>query len=357
MTSNSIYIPETIKVGFQKRDDTYTKQLGYVIYYDAKGKLRKETSWESWRQKNIKPLECKNEPTSGFVLNKKAGGYSTGWDVRQTYSRIFDPRGFEFEITIPNLLYILENTDCLKGKGLSGEFVYGWDGTELLLIPTSAPEYANMVDYSNLIAASAIKAKDLILGGTYLTNKNQKVIYLGKYDCWSQYYSWDEKDEYNQKHRGKQFYFQTACTWREVITRSSVSGYLIQCVSDTPVENYASIMSKLEGNPIFSPVDKTKDEYLPVTIKDLKKDLKCYFKYEGKEWTADISVKHIGKTNPMYFRLVKDDYGYSWYTKRQPLEDMAKDLRTAEDVVTLANQLGFKYRKRYLQNGKVKVER
>ena len=51
--SNAVYIPKKINVGYQKRDDTYTKRLAYVIYYDHKGKLRKETSWNSWRDHKI----------------------------------------------------------------------------------------------------------------------------------------------------------------------------------------------------------------------------------------------------------------------------------------------------------------
>ena len=39
-----LMIPDRIKVGYQKRDDTYTKRLAYVIYYDHKGVLRKEKS-------------------------------------------------------------------------------------------------------------------------------------------------------------------------------------------------------------------------------------------------------------------------------------------------------------------------
>src|SRR5574343_1729160 len=139
MKSN-IFIPKKIKVGFQNREDTYTKKLAYVIYYDEKGVLRKETSWQSWRDKTIEPVEFDNVPFSGFVLNKKVGGYSNyHWNPRQTYVRIYDPRDFEFEITVPNLLYILENGNSIKGKGLEGDFVYGWDGTELVLIPTCAP--------------------------------------------------------------------------------------------------------------------------------------------------------------------------------------------------------------------------
>lgn len=45
---NQLYIPKRLKVGFHKREDTYSKKLAYVIYYDDKGKLRKEKSWTSW---------------------------------------------------------------------------------------------------------------------------------------------------------------------------------------------------------------------------------------------------------------------------------------------------------------------
>ena len=71
--NTTIYVPKKIKVGFDNRSDTYTGKLAYVIYYDEKGKLRKETSWNSWRDENIEPEEYDNEPMSGFVLNKKVG--------------------------------------------------------------------------------------------------------------------------------------------------------------------------------------------------------------------------------------------------------------------------------------------
>lgn len=112
-----------IKVGFQNRENTYTKKLAYVIYEDHKGVLRKRASWESWRDEKIEPVDHDNEPTSGFVLNKKVGDYVSDWNHRQAYVRVYDPRGFEFEITIENLLYILENANSIKGKGLEGEFV------------------------------------------------------------------------------------------------------------------------------------------------------------------------------------------------------------------------------------------
>lgn len=178
-----LFIPKKLNVGYRERSNTYSGKLAFVIYYDDKGILRKETSWQNWRDKNIKNDEFDNLPLSGFVLNKKVGGYMYRWNPRQTYTRVYDPRGFEVEITIPNLLYILENTNSIKGKGLEGDFVYGWDGTELTLIPVGAPDYKKCKDYSDsLYNVEYIKAKDLVEGRVYRFKDNRVATYMGKYN-------------------------------------------------------------------------------------------------------------------------------------------------------------------------------
>ena len=183
--NSSIFVPKTINVGYQNRSGTYTGKLAYVIYYDEKGKLRKEVSWNSWRDDKIPNDEFDNIPTEGFVLNKKAGDYSTGWDHRHAYCRVYDPRGFEFEITIENLLYILENANCIKGKGLEGEFIYGWDGKDLVLMPVESPDYKQIAAYNKVVHNNeSIKTKDLILGATYLTKENIEWIYMGRFETY-----------------------------------------------------------------------------------------------------------------------------------------------------------------------------
>ena len=64
------FIPEKINVGFQERNDTYTNKLAYVIYFDEKNVLRKEKSWDGWRDKKIPNEIFENVPTSGFVSFK-----------------------------------------------------------------------------------------------------------------------------------------------------------------------------------------------------------------------------------------------------------------------------------------------
>ena len=292
----SIYIPEKIKVGYQNRYDTYTKKLAYVIYYDEKGKLRKETSWNNWRDEKIEPDDFDNEPTRGFVLNKKVGDYAGDWgNHRQAYCRIYDPRGFEFEITINNLLYILEHCDCLKGKGLDGEFVYGWDGKDLILIPVDSPDYKEIKSRTDKIQnGKRFKGKDLIIGATYLTKNDQKWVYMGRFDKWekltncfrkSWYWSsdkdgkwefnlddtWtlmpnDKKTAYKYVSKGKYYWFYTGHNNYSSFqkyrfeARKSIGDILIDCVDEKPSQNYAEYFDDLENDHFnYNPINFTSE--------------------------------------------------------------------------------------------------
>lgn len=305
MKSN-IFIPKTINVGYQNRSDTYTGKLAYVIYYDEKGKLRKEASWNSWRDEKIPNEEFENIPMSGFVLNKKVGDYDSGWNHRHAYCRIYDPRNFEFEITIENLLYILENANSIKGKGLEGEFVYGWDGKDLVLMPVESPDYKQISEYNRVIHNNeTIKAKDLIIGATYLTKDNVEYVYMGRFDKYENCYwkngnyfrtrkkmeQWCEdnniqqvkdrsgywhyeKDDYAPANVGKQhcFYYKRK-TWNgELIDdfcwMTSMGKNLISVVNDKCCENYADLFYMLEGTNSYSPIDESKEKYFEMSFED-----------------------------------------------------------------------------------------
>jgi hypothetical protein len=199
MSLNKLNVPKTITVGFQERNDTYTKRLAYVIYTDAKGVLRKETSWQGWRDKKIEPEHFDNVPTSGFVFNKKVGGNKYSWNPRNTYIRVFDPRGFEFEISVPNALFILEECSSVKGKGLEGEFVYAWDGTELVLLPTCSQEYKDSTDFTNL-QTKKITKNDVKEGYIFRNKDNDRVMYLGRFDWSEMNRSYEYHDDTIKRH-------------------------------------------------------------------------------------------------------------------------------------------------------------
>ena len=179
---NNFFIPQKLAIGFQNRSNTYTGKLGYVTYYDNKGVMRKDKSWNGWRDDSIDPLYIDNVPTEGFVLNRSVGG-GRGWDARDTWTRIWDPRGFEFEISIENLLWILEWCACSPGKGLEQKFVYSWRGTDLILMPVNSDDYKASMEVSNkMFSKTSFKEKDLVPGTLYKVKGkyDNEVIFIGK---------------------------------------------------------------------------------------------------------------------------------------------------------------------------------
>jgi hypothetical protein len=181
----NVFIAPKIKVGFQKRTDTFTGQLAYIIYFDDKGKLRKEKSWESWRDKKIDPQEFDNTPMDGFTLNKDVKRYSGDWfSSHRTMIRVHDPRGFEFEVTTENLIGTLMHTDCLR-RGLIGQFVYAWVGSELVLLPTNSEEYQQATKFTAGLSKK-VKAKEMVPGLSYKTKREGDVIFMGKLN-WFEY--------------------------------------------------------------------------------------------------------------------------------------------------------------------------
>ncbi len=253
MDQKQLFIPDKIKVGFQERGGTYTGKLAYVIYFDQKGVLRKEKSWESWRDKKIDPIEFDNKPIDGFVLNKGVGGQrqSYGWNARNEYIRVYDPRDFEFEISVANLLFILRECDCSRGKGLEGKFVYAWDGTELVLLPECSTDFQNSQKYTEL-QGQCIKAKDLIPGASYTTKKQEALVYLGKFDCY-----------FFGKTPIKKWIFWDGIKF---ILLDKIKTLAV-CNSETPVPNYAELVDQFyksaEGSKVVKLFTKP---YIPTPV-------------------------------------------------------------------------------------------
>lgn len=184
MANERLNIPQTLKVGYQNRKDTFSGKLAYVTYINNKGEIAKQTSWEGWRDKKIEVGTFENKPLSGFVLNKSTGVDRYSWNRRITWCRVYDPRGFEVEISVDNLLYILQESSCTN-KELSGEYVYAWDGKDLVLLPTCSIDYKLSTDLIN--KKEKITAKSLKIGSSYKGTLSEEMVYIGKMD----WYNWE----------------------------------------------------------------------------------------------------------------------------------------------------------------------
>lgn len=291
---NNIFIPKLIKVGYQKRKGTYTGKLAYVIYVDENKKVRKEISWNSWRDKKIQHNDFDNEPTSGFVLNKKAGGYASHWNTRQTYCRVYDPRGFEIEITIPNLLYILENCNSIKGKGLEGEFTYGWSGTELLLLPVDAPDFKDHKAFSDALFGKKIGTKDIVPGRTYKFSNGEVHVYLGRFPEYDNDTYGDQKlngtmisknnfyfFKFNRLDEAKK-YDENNGDYRGWYTSTYKSlPRIAQCLNEDSHPEYAWLMDFLEKDDKYKPKVEYELEKTPYTYDEFAQFITDEIKKNG----------------------------------------------------------------------------
>lgn len=274
----------------------------------------------------VKPLEFDNEPIEGFVLNKKAGGYSTGWNHRNTYCRVYDPRGFEFEITIPNLLYILANTNSIIGKGLEGKFVYGWEGKELVLIPESAPEFEEMMNFTKLQEKKVAK-KDLVVGGIYRMADAREEIYLGDRICY----------DYNGKTNEKKTPVWCRQNYNNVwnaFSHSSSMTRVKEFVGMADSELFAGIMDRVEKQDAYKTRTVT---YKKVTdISGVKNDYSYYWRSRHNYTTYYIQEKN--KYRPV--KVAHDTYHSQYGEVKEPwsIQIGRKDPETFKSAKELLNK-------------------
>lgn len=178
----NIYIPKKIRVGFQKREDTYTGKLGYIIYYDAKNKLRKEASFNGWIDQNIDVLEFENNPQSGFVFNRGVKRYSS-FNYSAAKIRVYDERNFEFEIDMSNLVEIMKHSD-ISHQEIEKKCIFAWQGKELVLLPINSELYTEAQKYTTKIL-NPLNVREFIPGQTFKNKAGTELIYLGDYYYYS----------------------------------------------------------------------------------------------------------------------------------------------------------------------------
>lgn len=348
---STLFLPKEIKVGFTARKDTYTGKLAYIIYIDEKGVLRKEKSFESWRNKDIPTEQLNNEPLSGFVLNKKVGGYASGWNHRQTAVRVYDPRGFEFEITVENLLYILDNTNSIVGKGLEGEFVYAWSGSDIILLPVSAPEYEDLKKLNELRHKKEyIKAKDLTVGATYLSKNNEELVYLGKFFKYGSFYN----DDTQSKSEKKQFFFATSNKREQkdkervlreahdVVTYPSVYQKFINVIDEREHPDFVDMWSDLEGNAIYSPVNQQATMFETVEKEQFLK----FFE------TEDFTFVFDEKGSSYWIRNWRDSLNFVNTKGNQKYNEYNKIVHESPSLEQIYDILRPKIKHLYLENGR-----
>lgn len=281
----NLYIPTKIKIGFVNRKDTFTQKLAYLIYYDEKNVLRKQTSWDNWRDHKIPAIEIDNTPLSGFVFNKGVQRFGYHSNSGRAVARVHDPRNFEFEISIENMFGIMMNNDILK-RDIQGEFVYAWSGKDLILLPTSSVEYKESQAFTEKQYKS-LTAKDLVKGRTYTRKKTpHEYVYMG-------YFDWYEVDGHavstHSEHKGKKhvFYFNNDFHTLGVAT-------LAEALSDDISDKYPKLLEKFQKSSHARPLDGFIEKEITKTIYNAYNQNYYYKNYGTDEFVAVVINTHDG---------------------------------------------------------------
>ena len=285
-----LFIPKKLRVGFVERKDTFAGKLAFVIYYDDKGKIRQEKSFDGWRDKKIDAEEFENDPVSGLVLNKSIQRCSwSHFSSNRSMVRIYDGRGFEYEITPQNLLYILMHTNCVK-RELEGEFVYGWSGGKLTLLSTACEEYQESLDHTSL-QQTRVYVKDLVQGATYQHKDGSSWVYLDKLDFYDvvdygrcSHKQREKRGGYYTWNNFKGFVFYNA--FGDKFESFSSVGVFSKCLDETCSTDYANIFEKFQKSENASAIKEVKNASVPFKLKTIS--ISSYGHYDLKDAAVEI---------------------------------------------------------------------
>ncbi|MFA7219324.1 MAG: hypothetical protein WC119_02335 [Synergistaceae bacterium] len=325
-------IPSRIRVGFQKRKDTYTGKLAYIYSMSKDGKRKDEPkSWTSWRDHGIAAKEFDNTPMEGFVLNRDVGGTqrSYDWNARRERVRVYDPRDFEFEITVENVLLILQECSSIKGKGLEGQFVLAWSGSSVVLLPVGCEEYNVAMEFQDL-KGKKLGKDEVVEGCTYLNKDKENLMYMGRHPWFHNipkgYYHCKNTLTGQKKHIFLKMDSIIGKNKRDIYNYKVENGFtnLATRTSDTPIPEYAREYEKLMKTTFVStPAKLITDK---PTFEVITKD---YYYYTNSEETAVVGADGIIYRGDVFVNMEKSNrYGFS----RDPIIDRRFDIKCYKTI-------------------------
>lgn len=175
-----IIIPKKHYVGMSHHEDTLP--LGFLTPWgeDSAAKKRMATvdSRASSRynnKTNLAAITIDNNPMIGFKLTS---GIRTGQYGAVDKWRVEDPRGFELEISSPNLAQLLSLGTVEKGEFLD-QCVWARDGGNNVLLSIESEAYKEATEFTKINNASA-SWKDVKIGYEIILQNGLAGKYLGK---------------------------------------------------------------------------------------------------------------------------------------------------------------------------------
>jgi hypothetical protein len=155
--------------------------FAFMTHYEDNAAGRKrQAQVDSWSRGKMNSTIIDNTPMIGFRVSR--GLRRLGWTHHATSVRIEDPRGFEVDISVSNMMMLTDN-NLLENGEILRECVWGRDGGMNVLLPVnSSPYLAATVNTERM--ASTVNSRSVALGDTVLLKNGQQGRYLGSMYPW-----------------------------------------------------------------------------------------------------------------------------------------------------------------------------
>ncbi|MFC8686053.1 hypothetical protein [Brevibacillus porteri] len=179
--------------------------------------------------------------------------------------------------------------------------MYGWDGSDLILIPISSPDFVEIKKLNDLRHnPTSLLGKNLIIGATYKSNDNTNLVYLGRFY---------EANGDNKETKTYFFYdIDSKSTYRKIRHYKSLTGNILDIVDEKCTDNYSILKDELTKSNYYSERDPKRDVYDSYTLDEFISGFestyygesfytdeheKCYIsKHRNHSWSRNSSVRY-----------------------------------------------------------------
>jgi hypothetical protein len=155
--------------------------FAYMTHYEDNAAGRKrQAQVDGWSRGKMKSVIIENKPMIGFRVSR--GLRRLGWSHHATSVRIEDPRGFEVDISVSNMMMLTDN-NLLENGEILRECVWGRDGGMNVLLPVNSQPYLQATENTERMA-STVNSRSVQLGDTVLLKNGTQGRYLGSMYPW-----------------------------------------------------------------------------------------------------------------------------------------------------------------------------
>lgn len=136
--------------------------------------------WKWVEGDKIQPIVVANDAVSGFRVAD---------DVRRTYWgggnvvwRIYDPRGYELEISSANLIRIIDSVGINAGGEIPAKCMWARLGANNILVPEGSDLWSKCIQDAATLQARSKTTSAYVAGDVIVLSSGAKVVYVGHLD-------------------------------------------------------------------------------------------------------------------------------------------------------------------------------